>query len=53
MDITKLKIRHLFQPKCNDIFFLFLHENICCGPHLKRLGKVFLMSTHLFKSNMM
>ena len=28
------------------IFFLFLHENICCGYSLKRLGEALLMSTH-------
>ena len=28
------------------IFFLFLHENICCGTHQKRLGEALLMNTH-------
>ena len=28
------------------IVFLFLHENICCGTHQKRLAKALLMSTH-------
>ena len=28
------------------IFFLFLHENICCGTHQKLLPEVLLMSTH-------
>ena len=28
------------------IFFLFFHENICCGYSLKRLVEVLLMGTH-------
>ena len=28
------------------IFFLFLHKNIHCGTHWKRLAEVLLMSTH-------
>ena len=34
-----------FNPKVL-IFFLFLHENICCGTHLKCLMEALLMSTH-------
>ena len=28
------------------VFFLFLHENICCGTHEKRLAEVLLINTH-------
>ena len=30
------------------IYFLFLHKNICCGTHLKRLIDALLMCTQMF-----
>ena len=41
---TFLQIRHFLQPK-SAIFFLFVHENICCGTHWKHLSEMLLKYT--------
>ena len=35
----------LFFSRKVVIFFLFLHENLCCGTHQKRLAEALLMCT--------